>query len=253
MATYKKRGFKNKLSSSKSESLEKKSATANVFNTLDKGSSKTQQWVEKNQNIILSVVAIVTVSVIGIYLYSNYVIQPKEQKAFNEMYHSQKMFDEATLIDSDSLYNLVLNGNNDNIGMLGVIGDYSGTKAANLASYYTGMIYLKMDNYKNSIKYLSDFNSDDSILSSLATGSIGDAFAELNQFEEAFDYYVKASNSDNNYTSPIYLYKAGLVAMKLNKFKKAENYFTNIKLDYPDSAEAKNIDAYISKAIASYQ
>ena len=74
MATYKKRGFKNKLSSSKSESLEKKSATANVFNTLDEGSSKTQQWVEKNKNIILSVVAIVTVSVIGIYLYSNYVL-----------------------------------------------------------------------------------------------------------------------------------------------------------------------------------
>ena len=35
MATYKKRGFKNKASSSKAEALEKKSTTANVFNTLD--------------------------------------------------------------------------------------------------------------------------------------------------------------------------------------------------------------------------
>ena len=43
------------------------------------------------------------------------------------------------------------------------------------------------------------------------------------------------------------------MAMKLEKFKKAEVYFTNIKLDYPKSPEAKNIDAFISKAIASNQ
>ena len=47
MATYKKRGFKNKASSNKAEALENKSTTANVFNTLDEGSSRTQQWVEK--------------------------------------------------------------------------------------------------------------------------------------------------------------------------------------------------------------
>ena len=35
MATYKKRGFKNKLSSNKAEALENKSTTANVFNKLD--------------------------------------------------------------------------------------------------------------------------------------------------------------------------------------------------------------------------
>ena len=41
--------------------------------------------------------------------------------------------------------------------------------------------------------------------------------------------------------------------MKLEKFKKAEGYFSSIKSDYSKSAEAKNIDAYISKARASYQ
>ena len=60
MATYKKRGFKNKASSNKAEALENKSTTANVFNTLDEGSSRTQQWVEKNQNKILGVVGIVS-------------------------------------------------------------------------------------------------------------------------------------------------------------------------------------------------
>ena len=61
MATYKKRGFKNKASSSKAEALEKKSTTANVFNTLDEGSSQTQQWVERNQNKILGLVAVISI------------------------------------------------------------------------------------------------------------------------------------------------------------------------------------------------
>ena len=253
MATYKKRGFKNKASSSKAEALENKSTTANVFNTLDEGSSQTQQWVERNQNKILGLVAIISIIVIGVFAYSKLIKEPKESSAFNKMYFAQKKFDEAVLINNDSIYNIALNGDDLNMGMLQIIDEFGGTNAANLAHYYSGIMYLKMNDYPNSIKYLSDFSSDDILLSSLATGSIGDAFAELNQFDDAFDYYVKASKSNNNYSSPMYLFKAGLVAMRLNKFNRAEEYFSIIKQDYPNSTEAKNIDAFISKAVASNQ
>ena len=253
MPTYKKRGFKNKASSSKAEALENKSTTANVFNTLDEGSSQTQQWVERNQNKILGLVAIISIIVIGVFAYSKLIKEPKESSAFNKMYFAQKKFDEAVLINNDSMYNIALNGDDLNMGMLQIIDEFGGTNAANLAHYYSGIMYLKMNNYPNSIKYLSEFSSDDILLSSLATGSIGDAFAELNQFDDAFDYYVKASKSNNNYSSPMYLFKAGLVAMRLNKFNRAEEYFSIIKQDYPNSTEAKNIDAFISKAVASNQ
>ena len=76
---------------------------------------------------------------------------------------------------NDSLYNIALNGDDLNMGMLDVIEEFSGTNAANLAHYYTGMMYLNMNDYQNSIKFLSKFNSNDILLSSLATGSIGDA------------------------------------------------------------------------------
>ena len=253
MATYKKRGFKNKASSSKAEALENKSTTANVFKTLDEGSSQTQQWVERNQNKILGLVAIISIIVIGVFAYSKLIKEPKESSAFNKMYFAQKKFDEAVLINNDSIYNIALNGDDLNMGMLQIIDEFGGTNAANLAHYYSGIMYLKMNDYPNSIKYLSEFSSDDILLSSLATGSIGDAFAELNQFDDAFDYYVKASKTNNNYSSPMYLFKAGLVAMRLNKFNRAEEYFSIIKQDYPNSTEAKNIDAFISKAIASNQ
>ena len=246
MATYKKRGFKNKASSNKAEALENKSTTANVFNTLDEGSSRTQQWVEKNQNKILGVVGIVSILVIGIFAYSKLITEPKESKAFNEMYSAQKKFDEAILIDNDSLYNIALNGDDLNMGMLDVIEEFSGTNAANLAHYYTGMMYLNMNDYQNSIKFLSKFNSNDILLSSLATGSIGDAFAELNQFEDAYDYYVDAfESSDNSFSAPKYLFKAGILGASLGKNSAALTYFKRIQSEYPDSAEAKKVEVQI--------
>ena len=141
MATYKKRGFKNKSSSNRADALENKSTTANVFNTLDEGSSKTQQWVEKNQNKIFGVVAVIAVIVIGIFSYSKLILEPKEANAFNEMYFAQKKFDEAVLIDNDSVYSIVLNGDELNMGMLDVIDEFGGTSAANLASYYSCLLY----------------------------------------------------------------------------------------------------------------
>ena len=54
MATYKKRGFKGKFKPNRLEEIENKSTTANVFKSLDEGSSKTQAWVEKNQYKILT-------------------------------------------------------------------------------------------------------------------------------------------------------------------------------------------------------
>ncbi len=70
-------------------------------------------------------------------------------------------------------------------------------------------------------------------------------------FENPLDRMPIATN--NNYSSPMYLFKAGTVAMRLNKFNRAEEYFSIIKQDYPNSTEAKNIDAFISKAVASNQ
>ena len=49
MATYKKRGYKPKTKEDKKSAIEEQSTTAEVFNTLDEGASKTEEWVVKNQ------------------------------------------------------------------------------------------------------------------------------------------------------------------------------------------------------------
>jgi tetratricopeptide (TPR) repeat protein len=71
------------------------------------------------------------------------------------------------------------------------------------------MAYLNTGKYNEAIDYLNKFKSDDIVLSGLATGAIGDAYAD-NKPEEALKNYVKAAGiNKNDFTTPRFLLKAG--------------------------------------------
>ena len=110
-------------------------------------------------------------------------------------------------------------------------------------------LFLKLKDYQNAIDYLGKFSSDDDILGPTALGAIGDAFADIDQSEEALEYYEKAANKkDNEFTAPLFFFKAGKTAMELSKFAEAEKFFQTIKDKYPKTDIGKDIDKYISSA-----
>lgn len=248
MATYKKTGSKAKKAQNK---IEEHSTTADVFNTLDETASRSEKFVIKNQKTIFIVLGILVVLILSYLPYQKYIAGPKEKEAANELAFPKVYFEQASTssVAVDSLYNLGLNGADGKLGFVDISSQYSGTKAGNLANYYAGITYLKLKNYPEAIEYLEQFSSDDELLGPTAKGAIGDAFADINQPEDALDYYLKAANlRDNNFSTPLFLFKAGNTAMELEKFSKALEIFNRIKSDYPNSEEAKKIDIYISKA-----
>lgn len=258
MAIYKKNNYRPNRHKEKEievdhkETLYQESTTAEVFDTLDEKASKTEAWVQKNQKTILGVIVSVVVIGLGYMLYEQLVVEPREKEASNELSYPLQSFENALntngIKEKDSLFNLSLEGTNGRYGFLDIAEKYQGTKASNIAVYSAGMAYLNMSKYKEAIEYLDKFQSDDEILSALALGNIGDAFAQLKQNKEALDYYQKAfEKSKNGYTAPIYLNKAGLIAIELKEYKKALDYFTRIKNDYPKSDEARTTDIQISK------
>jgi len=250
MATYNKRGYKPKTKVEKQQDIEEGSTTAEVFNTLDETASKTEDFVAKNQKYIFIIIGLVALIVLGSLGYKEFIAQPKQTAAMNDMFQAQKYFDEAVNgTEKDSLYNLALNGGEGKFGMLDIIEEYSGTPSANLASYYAGTSYLRLKDYKNAVAHLSNFKSEDEILAPLAKGNIGDAFVQLNQPEDALGYYEEAAEMRNNeYTTPMYLFKAGSIALDLGKHDKALSYFKRIKDDYSNSTEAGKVDVFIGKA-----
>ena len=206
MATYKKRGGKPSTKAQKETSIEEGSTTAEVFNTLDESASRTEEWVIKNQKYIFIIVGLAATLVLGFLGYDKFIQEPKESEATNNMFQSQQYFDQAVNGSSkDSLFTLALNGVDGKYGFLDIADVYSGTKAGNLSNYYAGMAYLNMKDYTNAVTYLNAFSSEDDVLGPIAKGGIGDAFVQLEQLEDAYDYYVQAAQlKSNNYTTPMY-------------------------------------------------
>src|SRR5690606_20821893 len=119
MATYNKRGYKapkpqeEKVENEFEEVLETgDSTTAEVFDTLDETANKTEEWVAKNQKVILGVIAAIAVVTLGYFFYNKFMVEPKEQEALSSIYQAQSYFNDAlTNVEAkDSLFNLALNG-----------------------------------------------------------------------------------------------------------------------------------------------
>ena len=216
---------------------------------MDSTASKTEEWVVKYQNVILTFIGIVAFGVLGYLGYQNYVIEPKTKEAISELNQAQFYFELAVNSqDSDSLYKRALNGGEGKYGFLDIIKNYEGTTAAKLATYSAGMAYLNIKDYQNAIAYLDQFNSEDVLLGALAKGAIGDAFAQMGQLEEAFDYYVTASNINNNmYSTPKFLYKAAMIGSKLGKDSQALTYLERIDKEFKESQEANMVAVQIAK------
>jgi tetratricopeptide (TPR) repeat protein len=256
MATYNKRGYKSPKPEIE-ESIESEfdevvatgeSTTADVFNTLDKTASRTEDWVAKNQKVILGIVGAIAFATIGYLLYNKFIVEPKEQEAMSVVFQSQEFFNDAISnpATADSLFKLALNGAEGKLGFVGVADEFSGTKTGNLANYYAGMSYMHLKDFKNAETYLLKFKSNDEVIAATALGALGDAYSELNKVDDAIAYYKKAaSKSENIYTSPRFLFKAAQLALLNDRKDEANKLFVEIKEKYETSREAANIDAYI--------
>lgn len=257
MATYNKRGYKAPKPVTEEvteveteETFDGNSTTAEVFDSLDAGASRTEEWVARNQKLIFGVVIAVALLAVGYLLYDRVYAEPKEEEAANDMFQAEQYFTQA--VDSqqanDSLYSLALKGGEGKPGFLGIIENYSGTEAANNAHYFAGMAYLNTGKYKEAVDHLEKFNSKDEVLTAMAQGAKGDAFAQLNKNDDALEFYVKAAKaSDNEVTAPRFLFKAGQLALTMNKKDEALKHFKEIKEKYETSPEGAGIDAYIAR------
>ncbi|MDI5898278.1 tetratricopeptide repeat protein [Flavobacterium yafengii] len=256
MATYNKRGYKAPKEKEVKDGVEaviideKDSTTAEVFSKLDETATITEDWVAKNQKVIIGLVAAAAIFTIGYLGYQRFVAAPQQEEAANEMFVAQQNFQKATDgVASDSLYKLSLNGSEGKFGFLKIADEYSGTDAGNLANYYAGIAYLNTGKYTEAIDYLSKFKSDDIVLGALAKGAIGDAYSQKNQPKEALENYVKAAESNkNDFTTPRFLLKAGKTALALGNKADALKYFTDIKDNFEGTSEAASVDVLIGLA-----
>ena len=196
---------------------------------------------EQNKKRINSIVTIVLAAVVGFFAYQKLIKEPREEKASNAISYAQVYFAQDSV-------NKALNGDGQHIGFLKIIKKYSGTKAANLANYYAGVSYLQMNDPKNAIKHLKEFDAHGTDVEYVAYGALGDAYMESNNVKEGIEYYNKAAgNKDDNLLTPLYLYRAALALEMNNQADKAKENYKRIRDEYPQSMQAREVDRNLAR------
>jgi tetratricopeptide (TPR) repeat protein len=220
-------------------STNKEGKTEDRIVAVEEALSRTEHFIERYQNIILIVVAVIIIGVLGFFAFKRYYIAPREKEAQAQMFMAEKYFEQDSLTKA-------LNGDGNYLGFLDIIDQYGMTKSSNLAKYYAGISYLHLGEFQKAIDYLKKFNGNDMVAGPMATGAIGDAYMELGNADEAIRYYLKAADQRNNeFTTPVFLFKAGQSYELQGKYDKALELYRRIKADYPRSFEGTQIDKYI--------
>ena len=220
----------------------KKDTTEGRIVAVEEALSKTEQFIEKNQKMLTIIVAAIILVVVVVIGIRKFYIQPKEKNAASAMFMAERYF------EKDS-FNLALKGDGYYLGFLDIIDDYGITSSGNLACYYTGICYLNLGDDENAIKYLKKFNGKDKMISSVAIGSIGDAYTNMGELDKGAKYYQDAANNNpNELISPSYLLKAAWLHEMLNEWDDALDMYEKIKEEFTKSREAGEMDKYIARA-----
>jgi tetratricopeptide (TPR) repeat protein len=200
-----------------------------------------EDFITRNQYIIIGVVAAILLTVGGYLAYKLFYQEPKEKEAQQQIFQAELQF------QKDSFALALNNPGGGYDGFLNIIDNFSGTKTANLAKYYTGISYLNLGRYEDAIEYLSSYKESGSITPTMKYGAIGDAYAELGDNEKALANYKKAAyTGDNELLNPYYLKKLGLFHRRNGDLEKSNKAFQDLKDKYPNSVEASDIEKYIS-------
>ncbi|WP_299577878.1 tetratricopeptide repeat protein [uncultured Sunxiuqinia sp.] len=211
------------------------------FSEVESTLTKTEQLIEDNQKMLTIVVGVI-VAIVVVYLgFTRLYIQPRETDAQEQMFMAEQYF------EKDS-FNLAINGDGNYLGFLDIIDDYGMTDAANLASYYTGISYLRLGEYEAAIDYLNDFDTEDLLLVPIVEGAKGDAYVELGETSKAISAYKAAYiSSDNELTTPIYMMKAANLLESEGQLSDALEIYQAIKENYPTTTEGRNVEKYIAR------
>jgi len=179
----------------------------------------------------------------GWYGYQNFVKKPKEAKAADVLFKAEEYF----RMDSVSK---ALNGDGQSWGFLRVIDKYGGTEAGNLANFYAGSCYIKLNDNDKAIKYLKKFSGDSKPVQARAYKLLGDAYADLGKNADALSYYKKAARhfEKDAANSAEYLFAAAYLADRVIKdSKEAIVLYKEVKEKFPRTQQASDADNYLAQ------
>ncbi|MBI4945450.1 MAG: tetratricopeptide repeat protein [Bacteroidetes bacterium] len=204
--------------------------------------SKAERYIEENKKSLSIIAGAVIILVGGYFAWTKLYLAPLEEEAQGQMFVAERYF------EKDSL-DKAINGDGQFFGFKDIIENYGLTSSGNLAHMYLGLCYLHKGQFEDAVKELKEYDGEDMMLGPISIGAIGDAYSELGKTDDAIDQYMKASSENkNNFTTPIYLMKAATLYETQGKYKDAVKIYEQLKTDFSESREGREVEKYISLA-----
>lgn len=192
--------------------------------------TKTEMFVDKNRKILFGALGGVALLFVGFFGWEYLYKAPREEKAANAIWRAEQYF------EIDSL-DIALNGGDDFQGFEAIANEYSGTKVADRAHYYLGVIYREKGDFQTALDHFRKADFGDQTIGTIAMGNVGDMYVQLGNFDEAASWLEKAGrraagDQSRNFLAPVYMIKASKVYMELGKDDKAIGLLQNVTDDY---------------------
>ena len=205
-------------------------------------------FLEKNKKTVYIVSGVILILVGFFAAYKLWYMPSQEKDAQKVAFYSFLEFEKDSLNQAVKGGQKVQTSSKRTItapGLEKIERDFSGTKAANLATYQLGCVYMKQGQYEKAIEKFESFSSNDVMLSSIALGAIGDCNMELKKTEDAIAYYLRAADKHpNQFTTPIYLKKAGMAYEADKQYADALRTYERIEREYSKSQEARDMPKF---------
>ena len=187
--------------------------------------SKTEDFFKKYGNMMYGCILAVLIVALAILAYNRFILQPKKQQATDQMAQAERWFLAGE-------YELALNGDDNDPGLLDIIDQY-GSKAGEAVYMYAGVAALQTGDFQGAIDQLKKYDGKD--------------YTELQDYKNAISYYQKAAKTTGNALAAAYLLKAGIVAEEAGDKAQALSFYKEIKDKWGNAPEAMEIDKYISR------
>ena len=207
--------------------------------TVAQAISKSEEFLNKYKKHIIYAVAGIIVLLGLVFGYTKLIREPRRNEALAQMFPAEQYF------RSDS-FHLALNGDGNVLGFKDIIAQYK-SLPGQVVYFYAGVCELRLGNYQQAIDYLNKYKSGDDIIQARAWCNIGDAYAGLDNPDNAITWYKKAAGYRDNAYAAMYYKKAGILMEEKGTYNGALEMYTIIKDKYPQTIEGYDIDKYISR------
>ncbi|UZR93453.1 tetratricopeptide repeat protein [Chondrinema litorale] len=203
--------------------------------------NRTQQFADKNKNLLTGVLTVAVLIIGGIFWYKWYVNK-------QDVTAQEQLFPAVFYFEKDSLNKALDGDGNYTDGFVAISDEYGVTEAGNLADFYAGVSFLKEGEYDQAISHLSDFSSDDYLVQARVYCLLGDAYLQKGQTGDAVSNYKKATEYyPNKEFTPMYLLKLATAYEVSNDINSAAMIYQSIIDDYPAAQEVNTAKKYLAK------